>query len=202
MKLPDLLPPNDLLKSVEGIESGLHQRQRLGVVGLVLAVLQIVVLIVNNEWFQGLTKINWRQLFTQRWGLLLVLTGVVAALILAAWSKFWLEESQAPFQASLVVLLVDPEIEEMLIDQLAFERGHSKISTLNEEKIALLRGAVREEVNSLPLSASLPAVLTLPEVRYLLRQLLEDEYPSMPVLPYDELSPDRNIQPIARISLG
>lgn len=105
-------------------------------------------------------------------------------------------------QASLVVLLVDPEIEEMLSDHLAFERGSSRTSALNEEWIALLRNAVREEVNSLPLSASLPAVLTLPEIRYLLRQLLEDEYPSMPVLSYDELSPDMNIQPIARISLS
>lgn len=105
-------------------------------------------------------------------------------------------------QASLVVLLVDPEIEEMLFDHLAFERGRSKTSALNEEKIALLRDAVREEVSSLPSSASLPTVLTLPEIRYLLRQLIEQEYPSMPVLSYDELSPDMNIQAIARISLS
>lgn len=105
-------------------------------------------------------------------------------------------------QSSLVVYLVDPEIEKMLFDHVAFERAHAKKTALSEEKIELIRDAVRKEVGSLPSSASLPVVLTVPEIRYLLRQLLEHEYPAMPVLSYDELSPDMSIQPIARISLS
>lgn len=50
MKLPSIIPPADLLKQIEGIESGLLQRKRLGKIGVAAAALQIVVLVANNEW--------------------------------------------------------------------------------------------------------------------------------------------------------
>jgi hypothetical protein len=140
MKLPDLLPPNDLLKKVEGVESGLHQRQRLGVVGLILAVLQIVVLVVNNEWFQGLTTTNWTQLIKQRWGLLLILIGAVTSLVLAAWSRFWLEESQAPFRYTYSIADFKPVSSDSKEEALSVQLSHDLAQRLNEriKRLSLL----------------------------------------------------------------
>lgn len=144
MKLPDLLPPNDLLKKVEGVESGLHQRQRLGAVGVVMAVLQIVVLIVNNEWFEGLTTTNWMQLIKQRWGLLLVLIGVVASIVLATWSKFWIEESQAPFRYTYSIADFKPVVGEKAEgpqeERLSVQMSHDLAQRLNEriKRLSLL----------------------------------------------------------------
>ena len=140
MKLPDILPANDLLKNVEGVESGLQQRQRLGVVGLALAVLQIVVLIANNEWFQGLATTDWRELFKARWELLLVLIGVVASLVLAAWSRFWLRESQAPFRYTYSIADFKPVGEDSKEERLSVQLSHDLAQRLNDriKRLSLL----------------------------------------------------------------
>ena len=55
---------------------------------------------------------------------------------------------------------------------------------------------------NLPPSAQQPVVLTTMEIRRYFRKLVELEFPHLAVLSYQELSPEMNIQPIARISLG
>jgi type III secretion protein V len=59
---------------------------------------------------------------------------------------------------------------------------------------------VSDEVGNLPPTAASPVILTTMEIRKILRVLIEKEFPSLAVLSYQELSPDMNIQPIARIS--
>ena len=63
-----------------------------------------------------------------------------------------------------------------------------------------IRKAVREEVGSLPPTAQNPVILTSTAVRRKLRRMLVHEFPRLAVLSYQELSPDMNIQPLARIS--
>ena len=98
MKFPEIFPPNDLLKQVEGIESGLRQRQRLGLIGLFATLLQAVVLVANHDWFQNLLNGDWTSLFKVHWPSLLILAGVIFSLLITAWAKFWIEESQEPFR--------------------------------------------------------------------------------------------------------
>lgn len=93
---------------------------------------------------------------------------------------------------TLVVYLLDPDIEARMADV-----GTAPLSI--SEHNGLL-GAIRHEIGALPASAQNPVILTTANVRRQLRQLTRHDFPMLPALSYQELSPDMNIQPIARIS--
>jgi len=96
---------------------------------------------------------------------------------------------------TLVVYLLDREIEESLLHHL--KRG----SRLAEDKRDKILEAVREEVSTLPSTGLIPSILTTIDLRAFLREVILPEFPRLPVLAYNEVSPDMNIQPIARIAL-
>lgn len=91
---------------------------------------------------------------------------------------------------TLVVYLLEPTIESRLRDA-----GHWFPGEVDE-----FLSAVREEVGSLPPTAQKPVILTTEEIRRTTRELVAAEFPYLAVLSYQELSPDMNIQPIARIT--
>ena len=93
-------------------------------------------------------------------------------------------------QNTLIVYLVDREIEARLKD----------VRPLDAAEQEALHDAVRAEVGSLPPTAQAPVLLTTLSVRHRLRRMLRPAFPELAVLSYQELSPDMNIQPIARIS--
>ena len=68
-----------------------------------------------------------------------------------------------------------------------------------EERRRLLDG-ILEQLDDLPPTAHMPVLLTTMNVRARLRREIKDKFPYLAVLSYRELSPDMNIQPIARIS--
>jgi hypothetical protein len=90
---------------------------------------------------------------------------------------------------TLVVYLMDARSEEVI-----------RQPELDATAEGAIRAAVREEVGSLPPTAQTPVILTSMEVRRRLRRLVSAEFPNLAVVSYQELSPDMNIQPIARIS--
>jgi hypothetical protein len=92
-------------------------------------------------------------------------------------------------QNTLLVYLLDPEIEGRLAE--------SKVISPVERQVILR--AIKDEIESLPNAAQKPVILTNIDVRHRLGVILEPEL-DIPVLSYHELSPDMNIQPIARIS--
>ncbi len=59
MKLPKIIPPSDLLKQIEGIESSLSQRKRITTVGLLATSVQVGFLLISSQWFQDLIKVQW-----------------------------------------------------------------------------------------------------------------------------------------------
>jgi type III secretion protein V len=63
-----------------------------------------------------------------------------------------------------------------------------------------LNAAVNLEVGSLSTAAQNPVLLTSMDIRRTLQKLIEPDFPNLAVLSYQELSPEMNIQPIARIS--
>jgi len=104
-------------------------------------------------------------------------------------------------QSTLDVYLIAPEIEQAIFDHLAFEKGDNERVGLSAEKIEQFRAAIKKEIGSLPPSAAVPAILTFSEARYFLHSLIVSEFPGLAVLAYEELSPETNIRPRARISL-
>nr|AEQ20437.1 tetratricopeptide repeat domain lipoprotein [uncultured bacterium CSL12] len=93
---------------------------------------------------------------------------------------------------TLVVYLLDPDIEERI--------GGAVTRPLADEEQARVIRAVGDEVGNLPPTAQNPVLLTTMDIRRPLRRLLEADFPNLAVVSYQELSPDLNIQPIARIS--
>jgi type III secretion protein V len=104
-------------------------------------------------------------------------------------------------QSTLIVYLLDPHIEETVRSSVQHTSSGSYLA-LEPEITQEILAAVRNEVGNLPPSAQQPVVLTTMEIRRYFRKLVELEFPHLAVLSYQELSPEMNIQPIARISLG
>lgn len=91
---------------------------------------------------------------------------------------------------TLVVYLMDLPSEKLLA-----ETDEPDIGT----RTAII-SAVRDEVGSLPRTVQSPVILTTQEVRRKLHRLVSSEFPHLAVVSYQELWPDMNIQPIARIT--
>ncbi len=101
---------------------------------------------------------------------------------------------------TLVVYLLDPQIEETVRGSIQHTQSGSYLA-LEPEITQEILSAVRNEVGNLPPTAQNPVILTTMEIRRYFRKLVELEFPHLAVLSYQELSPDMNIQPIARIGL-
>jgi len=103
---------------------------------------------------------------------------------------------------TIVVYLLDWEIETELSDRPAPAVEEEVTTFPDEDQRSRILKAVREELRMVSRSGEIPAILTNIEVRPILRDLLKDEFPTVPVIAYQELSPHTKIQPIARISFG
>lgn len=90
---------------------------------------------------------------------------------------------------TLVVYLLDPQIERLL------PKCDSDSMPLNDDTRNRILKAVRQELREMQPSV---VILTTIDVRASLRNILAPEFPKLPVVAYQELSPDMNIQPIAR----
>ena len=104
-------------------------------------------------------------------------------------------------QSTLIVYLLEPQIEETVRSSIQHTSSGSYLA-LEPEITQEILAAVRNEIGNLPPSAQQPVILTTMEIRRYFRKLVELEFPHLAVLSYQELSPEMNIQPIARISLG
>jgi type III secretory pathway component EscV len=93
--------------------------------------------------------------------------------------------------ANLVVYLLDPDIEARLT--------RIEKEPLTQPEYEGMVAAIRQEVGLQPSTVQTPTILTTILVRRFLRRLIETDFPWLPVLSYQELSPNTNIQPIARI---
>lgn len=88
-----------------------------------------------------------------------------------------------------LVYLLSPVIERRIVGTGGLSPGERR----------QLLDAVWNEVGDLPPTARIPVILTTNTVRRPLRELIAREFPQVAVLSYQELSPEMNIQPIARI---
>jgi hypothetical protein len=104
--------------------------------------------------------------------------------------KRFITHQHTGVQTTLLVFLLDPTIEKRLV----LDRE------LSSDERNQLRQAVSDEIDSL-LGRDVPVVLTTPWVRRRLLQELRPEFPFLRAVAYSDLSPDINIQPLARITV-
>ncbi|MBC7886355.1 MAG: FHIPEP family type III secretion protein [Ferruginibacter sp.] len=97
-------------------------------------------------------------------------------------------------QSTLIVYLLDPDIE-IMIDPAISGRENP-----DDENCKKINEAVQNEIVNLPPASQVPVILTTVNVRPHIKKIIEFNYPQIAVLSYHELSPEMNIQPIARIS--
>jgi type III secretion protein V len=101
---------------------------------------------------------------------------------------------------TLVVYLLDPQIEQAIKDSIQITSSGNYLA-LEPEIAQDILDAVRVEIGDLPATAQQPVILTNVEIRRYFRQLVKLEFPYLAVLSFQELNPDMNIQPVARISV-
>ncbi len=101
---------------------------------------------------------------------------------------------------TLVVYLLDPRIEQAIKDSIQVTSSGNYLA-LEPEIAQDILDAVRMEIGDLPATAQQPVILTNVEIRRYFRQLVKLEFPYLAVLSFQELNPDMNIQPVARISV-
>jgi len=104
-------------------------------------------------------------------------------------------------QSTLLVYLLDPQIEDTIRSCIQHTQTGSYLA-LEPEVTQSILAALRKEVGELPPSAQQPVFLTTQEIRRYFRKLVELEFPHIAVLSYQELAPEMNIQPVARVSLN
>ncbi len=116
--------------------------------------------------------------------------------------KRWISHKYTRGSNTLVVYLLDPQIEEAIRGAVKHTGAGSHLA-LEPDLAQEIIAAVRQECGHLPPTAQRPVILTAMDVRRYVRKLLEYEFmPPFTVVSYQELSPELNIQPVARITMG
>jgi hypothetical protein len=95
--------------------------------------------------------------------------------------------------STIVVYLVDPKLENLF-------DGADRNVVPDEDRQERLIAALASEIDHLPPTAQTPSILTTVGVRAALRDAIKSTFPRVGVLAYQELVPDVNVQPVARVS--
>jgi FHIPEP family len=103
--------------------------------------------------------------------------------------------------STMVTYLLDHEIEDLLARSGSVESDAKSNSSLEHEQQNQILEAIRQEIAYLPPTVQLPSILTTSATRVALRKAIIQELPRMSVVAHEELMPNLNVQPIARISL-
>jgi len=115
------------------------------------------------------------------------------------WLFRYLSHKYIRGQASLIVYLLDPAIEAELEAASGMSPGVAGQEPMLHTPQGYLRlfRAIDAEIATHDLKA---VILTPQNMRHTLRELISKDFPNVTVLCYQELAPEMNIQPIARIA--
>ena len=100
----------------------------------------------------------------------------------------------------LFVYLLDPEIEDVIRGAIRRTSTGTFLS-LDPSLTHDILAALRRELSNNQGSTQAPVIITDMELRRFVRKMVELEFPTLSVLSYQELTPELNVQPIARISM-
>lgn len=104
--------------------------------------------------------------------------------------------------STVVVYLLDQEMERFLLEHLSFEAGEMLGTKIDDHECDKILDAIRTEIAYLPSTVTKPAILTTVDIRASLREIIAPEFPRMPVISFLDLPSNMNVQPVARISLS
>ncbi|MFA5250229.1 MAG: type III secretion system export apparatus subunit SctV [Parachlamydiales bacterium] len=103
-------------------------------------------------------------------------------------------------KTTLAVYLLDPEIEDMVRAAIKQTSAGSYLA-LDPDSIQMIMRSMRSIITPTPEGGQKPVLLTAIDVRRFVKKLIENEYPEMPVISYQEVVPEIKIQPLGRIQL-
>lgn len=101
-------------------------------------------------------------------------------------------------QGHVAVILLDPALEDLLRDGMAFGETSSWIA-LEASQLAPILDGLSEVLANLPAGVQAPLILTPLEIRAAVRRLIAPSFPTIHTIAYPDLEPSVNIQPIGRI---
>ncbi len=97
--------------------------------------------------------------------------------------------------------LVDPQTEETLRNSIRQTPNGMFLSLQPEESKALIE-SIRSQITDIADQAVKPVIVTALDIRRHLKKLIELDLSDIPVLSYDELTPEVSVQPIGKIQLS
>jgi len=102
-------------------------------------------------------------------------------------------------QNLLAAYLLDPALEEKIRKAIRQTSGGSYLA-LDPSQVRKLMESIKNTVGDMRKLKLKPVMLVSVDIRRYLRKIIESEYAELPVLSYQELSKEINIQPLGRIS--
>ncbi|CAM3768545.1 type III secretion system export apparatus subunit SctV [Bordetella sputigena] len=96
--------------------------------------------------------------------------------------------------------LLAPDVEDVVRDAIRQTAGGSYLA-MDPEKSQALLDSIRRTVGPLETTVAKPVILTSMDIRRYVRKLIEQDLYQLPVLSYQELVPEINVQPLARVDL-
>lgn len=102
---------------------------------------------------------------------------------------------------TIFAFLLSTQIEDIIRTSI-IEQPNGSYLALESNIAKDLIDAIRFSLLQLPKGSKSPILLTSQEIRRFVRKLIEVEFFSLPVLSYQEISPEYKVQPIGRITLN
>jgi type III secretion protein V len=103
-------------------------------------------------------------------------------------------------QSFLPAYLLAPDVEDLVRDAIRQTAGGSYLA-MDPEKSQALLDSIKRTVGTLETTVARPVLLTAMDIRRYVRKLIEQDLYHLPVLSYQELVPEINVQPLARVDL-
>jgi type III secretion protein V len=100
----------------------------------------------------------------------------------------------------LPVVLLHPDVEDLVRKAIRQTSSGAYLALAPESSRALL-SALHKETDAAIVRRQTPVLLTSMDIRRYVRRLIEPEFYNLPVLSYQELTPEITTQPIARVKL-
>jgi len=101
-------------------------------------------------------------------------------------------------QGHVAVILLDPSLEDLLREGMAFGQTSSWFA-LEAPQLAPVLDGLSDLMAGLPAGVQAPLILTPLEIRAAVRRLIAPSFPTIHTISYADLEPTVNIQPIGRI---
>ncbi|OZI20032.1 EscV/YscV/HrcV family type III secretion system export apparatus protein [Bordetella genomosp. 9] len=114
--------------------------------------------------------------------------------------KRYISHKYSNGQNFLPSYLLAPDVEDVVRDAIRQTAGGSYLA-LDPEKSQALLDSIRRTVGPLETTVARPVILTSMDIRRYVRKLIEQDLYQLPVLSYQELVPEINVQPLARVDL-